>query len=403
MKQYDIDEIVKKNICNGCGLCASVFDSVEMKYDGNIRLPVSEKKMSEKEKLLFNRICPAINISTKKLVDSDELSLPIIGPMIAYYNGYSNDEQIRYRASSGGALTSFLAYLLDENIVQAVLQIKKSSNPFDNIPVISKSSHEIIECAGSRYAPTSLLIRLKEALESNECLAIVGKPCDIRGAKLYISSVPEYEKKKIVYINFLCGGMPKMIGTKKILEKLNCTKYEDLLDITYRGNGWPGRFVAKTKEKKYEMSYEDAWGDYLGRNVLLSCKLCIDSVGDSSDITFGDGWKVNDKGYPVFEDDNGIDLIIVRNKWILELLLDANRKGYLTIDKKDENEFLQIQPSQCVRRKTSNNKILAMKIMRIPFVVKDQKYINKYSYDNGKIKKIKNILGTIKRIIKYEK
>ena len=402
MKNSVIDKLIDKELCVGCGLCASLSNNkITMTVDNGLYLPKIDEEMSDEEVQKFEQICPMINQSYQKVMDNNKNFTKTVGFNIGYYHGYSTDRDIQFQAATGGGITGFLLYLIKEDIVDVVLQIKTGKDAFSCQAVVSKNANDVESCKGSRYAPSCLLSDFKNVISQFDRIAVVGKPCDLRAIDNFLASYPEYKNKLIIKINFLCGGLPKIDGTYQILNALGCDDFMNIEEITYRGNGWPGEFTAtkRDNQEKLTMSYDDSWGKYLGKNILLGCKLCIDSVGDCADISFGDGWKTNEKGYPVFNEENGIDLIITRTLLAEKLLKGASEKKYLFVEKADIGEFSKIQPSQHIRRTTAKYKLSAARVCGLPVKGIDKDYVEYISDDNIAFKKkVRSFLGTIKRI-----
>ncbi|MCA5014102.1 MULTISPECIES: Coenzyme F420 hydrogenase/dehydrogenase, beta subunit C-terminal domain [unclassified Enterococcus] len=386
-------------MCTSCGLCESVFgkEKIQLQESRGFYFPKEMAKLDKEDRSLFNSICPAINMEGK--CSQNELFDPIIGSYIGYYNGYSADEYIRWKSSTGGGITSFSNFLLEEKYVDGILHIGKGSTVFKAEASISKTVDEIIEKSGSQYMPTSLLSDILEYLKEDQIIAIIGKPCDIRAVNNLLKQFPKYQKKIFVTISFLCGGIPSINSTYSLIEQLGIKK-SAVSKLKYRGEGWPGDFsvVAGNGEQK-SVDYDEAWGKNLGRSVPLVCKICVDSVGEYADVVFGDAWESDDNGYPVFTSSNGNNLIITRSKKGDNLVKLSNEKGYLELKAEKVEQFKKIQPSQTIRRSTSEQRVIALRFtqLNIKFDLKHIKSISKNKY--SLVKKIRFTLGTFRRVI----
>ena len=120
---------------------------------------------------------------------------------------------------------------------------------------------------------------------------------------------------KILYmISFFCAGTPSYKGSYEVLQKLN-VKQEDISSFTYRGNGWLGYARATLKNgKSSQMTYDESWGNILGRHVQKYCRWCADGTGEFADISFGDGWYLDDNNKPDFEENLGRNVIFARTE-----------------------------------------------------------------------------------------
>lgn len=398
--------LIETETCVGCGLCANCFpDKIKIHFDDGCYLPVLSEALNQTEIQQLERLCPITNQKYSEMSNARSFSKET-GFYIGYYHGYSTDSDVRFRSATGGGITGLLLYLIQENVVDAVLQTRASMNPFQCETVISRTTEEILRCSGSIYAPNCLLQGLNKTLQEVERLAIVGKPCDLRAIDHYLREHTELRSKTIIKINFLCGGLPKLDSTYQVLNALGCKDPKQVESIRYRGFGWPGEFVAKLKDGSPDltMSYADSWGKYLGRDTLLCCKLCMDSVGELADFTFGDAWVTDSNGYPVFNNSDGINLILTRSRMAESIFQDKTLQKYLFIEKASVAEFKKIQPSQAMRRTTALYKMRAAKFARLPFNQVSWPYLKKISNEKlGVEKKARSFLGALKRIIRIKK
>lgn len=360
--------------------------------------------MSNEDKSFLLKYCPGINFEVN-ITDIGKFD-NIIGGYVDYIYGWAADNNLRERCSTGGGITALMCYLLDRDLIDGVIQVGKSENsPFENIVRVSRTSQEVINCAGSRYMPSSPLYDIDEIINSGGKYAFVGRPCDIRALTKYADENSNVKKAIVLKAAFLCGGFPSINATYTMVEKSGIDK-NNVKEIVYRGDGWPG--YAKVKSyigEEFKMSYNDSWGKILGPTVPLVCKLCIDSVGEYADIVFGDAWHCDSKGFPDFTEGKGRNMIIVRNSSALEYINNAIESGYLYAEARDVDvkEFRKMQPSQTMRRSLAKHKILASRACLMKLPTANNVHLNRISkVDVISKKHIKSVLGTIKRILRVK-
>jgi len=118
------------------------------------------------------------------------------------YLAWSSSEEILNRTESGGLVISLLKFALESKRVDAVLAINaRDGNRCDGIPVLITDPDEVISIAEALHCVTVNIPRyIKEYLRGafDMKLAVVSKPCDIRGIidKL---SVEQPDNKAIEY------------------------------------------------------------------------------------------------------------------------------------------------------------------------------------------------------------
>ncbi len=402
MRSNNLKIIETHQMCTSCGLCESVFgrEKLEMKLnEEGYYVPSFKQTLTDKETNLFSDMCPCLNMSGPEK-DKETNFDSIIGNYVSYYNGYSANQEIRYHASTGGGITSFCSFLLGEGYVEGVLHIGPGKNVFHAESSLSEKVEDITSKMGSQYMPTSLLINILKILQNEELIAVVGKPCDIRALDNLLKEYPELRKKVFMKISFLCGGMPSIKSTYKIISSLGAEP-EKITHMKYRGDGWPGYFKVNDLDKEFRMKYDEAWGENLGRSVPLTCKICIDSVGDCADVVFGDAWESDDNGYPVFTENAGNNLIIARNNKADNLLSLSEESGYMVLNKTDVKQFRKIQPSQTIRRSTANIRVNAIRITKLSNIKFNKEHLKNISINNFSFpKKVRFYFGTLRRIAK---
>lgn len=108
-------------------------------------------------------------------------------------------------------------------------------------------------------------------------------------------------KETIPYLfSFFCMGLPSESAQIKLLKKLECKECKSL---DYRGNGWPGFATAIDKDSKvHQITYDESWGEILGRDLMPVCKFCIDGIGEMADIACGDAWYLTSENTPDFSE-----------------------------------------------------------------------------------------------------
>lgn len=399
-KIANVSAIIKNNLCTGCGGCTQTVDDgvggMRLSEDGFLR-PFFEKELNEIDENNIVNMCPGLSV---KHADKTSDWHDVWGPLKSAGVGWSSDSSIRYKASSGGGISAVLCFLIETNKIDAVLHIGVSADdPLKNEYKISFTREQIIENAGSRYAPAAPLVGLKKAIGEGRKVAVVGKPCDIVAVRK-LCGINDWIGQHVEYcISFMCAGVPSIKGTDAVLEKMNVDK-KVLKKFIYRGNGWPGNATAITKNnEKYEMNYNDSWGKILNRYLQLRCKICVDGTGEFADITFADAWHGGSNGYPDFEESEGRSLIIIRTEKGANLLSEAVSMDYLEKEDISVGEIEKMQPYQAIRKKLAFSRILAMRIFALE--VPEYNYVDlaKLSFKAGLKANFVSFLGMTRRII----
>jgi len=320
--------------------------------------------------------------------------------VIEPFYAYSNDLALRQKASSGGMISEIASFLLEAEIVDAVIQIKVSgASQIKTEVVVSKSRDEVISCCGSRYTISSPLFDICTLLENGKRYAFIGKPCDVLAVRNWTETDSEIKEKIPVLLSFMCAGMPSKKAENRLLNELN-TSEKDCSVLTYRGNGWPGYTIATMEEKETgRMTYAESWGKILGRDVALCCRLCYDGIGEAADIACGDGWYIKN-GRPDFSEHNGRNIVFVRNEIGKTILDEMERLGIITCEKtvNPYEDLKTIQNYQYVRRTTMREKILALKLYGRSVPMYPKRMLRELGKESTLGVRGRIFLGTLKRL-----
>lgn len=381
---------VYKSFCTGCGLCASTCGTRFCLDEKGFPQPF----LSEANISFCELVCP----SSGKLWESERGN--IWGDYKRLYLGWSTDADIRKQASSGGILTAMCLYLLENNIVDGIIQTRKSSEvPYATETVVSKTRADVLQCMGSRYSISSPLKNIKQIIEIGNKYCFIGKPCDVYSLKAYMRQDEDLSEMIPLTMSFFCAGMPSVDAQKKLLAKLGSSD-EKCADLRYRGDGWPGYATATDKNgMKHWISYNESWGQILGRDVRNACRLCIDGIGVFADIVCGDAWYLKD-GKPDFSEADGRNIVFARSNAGVKLLQDAEAKGVIHLDdyKNSLENLPMIQKYQMERKATMGAMVAALRICGKPFPFYPQKVLKVFSTRASKKLKFKRFLGCLKRI-----
>ncbi|MBN2286349.1 MAG: Coenzyme F420 hydrogenase/dehydrogenase, beta subunit C-terminal domain [Tissierellales bacterium] len=392
-----IDKIIKADLCLGCGLCEAIATKEKCKMglaENGFYRPLFTKPVTREVIKTISNCCPGISIRNHR--DNND----IWGKVAEIKEAWSSDPTIRKKGSSGGILTSLAVFLLENKLVDGILQVGKSESHYlYNELKISKTREEVINNASSRYAPALVFDQMKFILDqNNDKYAFIGKPCDIAGIKNFVQEFPQYKDRVIYHFAIFCAGMPSYNGTKKIIE--NSGIQDEPVNLKYRGDGWPGFFEVKFKKNPpYKVSYNDSWGNVLGKHLGMRCKICPDGIGLLADIVAGDSWNTKD-GYPDFEESDGRSFVLIRNKKGTELFQQALAHKAIISKSLEQTKIKEIQNYQYLRRLLAGYRILAVQIFTGGLLSFKRLSLFKLSLKANFFTGISNLLGTAKRLLR---
>lgn len=254
----------------------------------------------------------------------------LLGHYIKVGLAYASNKYIRYRAASGGAVTSLLQYLLDTGLVDAVLvpRLRVSRGRVLGKYEIVYDSKRLVEFAGSVYAPVDIGDALKEVMNKNLSVAVVGLPCLIRGLRGTPQRFQLLKENIKVFLGLYCNNVPNPRALEYVARTVLKIDPEEISHVAFRGCGWPGYATITLKTgKTIRIPFQAFWGSGFGQYFYSkACFLCSDQTAELADISFGDPWTYQRNI------GTGKTLIVIRSKVGLDIVENAVRSGYLVFE-----------------------------------------------------------------------
>ena len=282
--------ICKKEECTGCASCLNVC-----KY-GAIRMTPDEEGFSypliDGKKCIdcqaCQKVCPA-----NKRGSSSARPLEI-------YSGWSIDEDVRMKSSSGGAFTVLAEYVLNsEGVVFGCMLNEHLVAVHDYIEKVE----DIEKLRGSKYVQSEIkynYLKAKEFLNEGRLVLFSGTPCQISGLNAFLRR--DYEN--LITVDIICHGVPspmlfedykRYIKEEKKITEIRNIQFRDkkkswiLFNIKIQG------IDKSTNEGKvyYGGWLKDKWiRGFLSDNFLRkSCYHCkYSNIQRISDFTIADWW-----------------------------------------------------------------------------------------------------------------
>lgn len=377
--------------CVGCGLCEGSGNAVMVENEEGFMRPTFKVGTSFDAVASF---CPVVNLPT--IYDENPW-----GRCERAYLGWSSNELIREKASSGGVISSILKFALEKGYIDHVLHVgADSSDPLYAKPVVSSSANDVLNRSGSRYVSCSSVAGLSMIDETKGRFAVVGRPCEIRALDVYLKTHRELASKVVFTLSFFCAGLPSRKAARRLLDKMGASK-DELTSFSYRGDGWPGYATAILVDgRKLRLSYDESWGSVLGRDIEDYCKFCFDGVGEYADISAGDAWQTNPDGTPNFSEGEGRNVVFARTHKGFELIEDAIREGAITLDAFSDWQYLKgIQKAQYERKCLLRSRLRIMRLFGKRTCSARVNSLESYAAAMPLSKRVKTALGLIKRLM----
>jgi coenzyme F420 hydrogenase subunit beta len=316
--------------------------------------------------------------------------------VLGTWEGHATDPEIRFRGSSGGALTALGAYCVEVLGMHGVLHIGQDpDDPIRNRTRLSRTRAELLAATGSRYSPASVCNGLGLVEAAPAPCVVIGRPSEIAAVRNACKLRPALAPKVGVTLSFFCAESPSTRGTVALLDKLGIER-ESVRGLRYRGLGWPGHFaptVSGDSEPCPKLTYRESWA-FLQAYRPWSVQLWPDGTGELADISCGDPWYEEPDGK-----NPGFSLVVARTERGREIIEGAIAKGYLTLTLAENWKLVKSQSGLVGKKGSVWGRRLALRLLGLPVTRLAGLHLwhcwRQLSFDE----KLRSTLGTIRRIL----
>jgi len=366
----DISNIVKQNLCTGCGICAAICPT------GSLRMQLNEEGefipflgLGCDECNLCPSVCPQLTWSynsqhINKILSKEFSAILGSSDELNTFAGDAVDLGRRRRSSSGGILTLMLQHLLDSEKIDAAIVVG-SANPSNKVlfeAKIVRTTEELEKCAGSKYYPIELSNALCELKSTKEVAAIVGLPCHVRAIRLLMEKSKGFNNQIKYIFGLVCGHGVSTHFTDMLITATGVSS-NSVDMVVYRGKQSSktasdyvfsaykhGRIIGKPISFNTSL-YGAAWM----RRIFVprACDFCTDVFAEEADATFMDAWLPE-----YINDPRGTSLIISREKRVKKILKELSEQKLANL--------WEVTPDDIIRSQTG---VIHFKRELLPFRV----------------------------------
>ncbi len=329
-KWRSIQAITDNKICCGCGACKVICTTSAISFIFGTRFnypKIDKTKCINCKKCL--EVCPSSFLLKGTM---PEITYEPAPSGTTAYLIHSSDAHIRHEAASGGFITSLLIYLLENGTINGSIVARcEGKNPLIAESFIARDKRSIISACGSKYAPVSNLIVLRDILKGSGRYAFVGTPCMLEGLVRLERYFPELRQKIVLKVGIVCAGMASRLSTKNYIEQDGKVAISDVRKICYRGDGWPGRFRVFGEGGAILMDRPLIGGSLIhvvGVDHYLRCENCLDHWANFADIAVSDPWSEEMIG----SEREGRSAILVKRKAGHDTVSAGVNAGYFISD-----------------------------------------------------------------------
>lgn len=394
----NVSKTVSDHLCVGCGVCQDVcpVNCISIEH-GNTNYPIVDNNACvECGKCL--KLCPGKGVNLKKrayelFTEGEFKENEYLGRYLNCYSGYSTDNNVRYHCASGGCLSQFLIYLLDKEIIDgAVVTAFKENAPMTPYTYVARTKEEVLNGKSSKYCVVSYDGITKDIKRNPGKYVLVGLPCHIQAFRK-LADVDKCVRESIIgYFPIFCSSNKNMDSQKYILWRYKID-IKSLMEFAYRDEGCLGKMFFRDKNRTPLCEPIDFLDFYRGMRAFFNvprCNVCSDFFGELGDVCFGDLNKDDKDDDPI-----GVNSIIVRSDYWLDLLKMCCIDGYLKLYEIDEQKMIDAQ-TYCSSYKKGEGFYATMNLRKI-FGYKNPLYDNLHDIHPG----FKAYLKAVEKVVMY--
>lgn len=258
---------------------------------------------------------------------------------------HSTDTGTRHNATSGGIGSAIIYYLFNTQRIKSTISFKYQPENLEYAPYIINDINDY-NVSGSIYHEISLVKFIKENISKIEppfaCFAL---PCQVTP----ILNLLEKANIKAYVFELTCSSQQSIEATQYLVKRAGISPNE-ILNIKYRGGGWPGGIRITTKDKK-EIFYHNnnsLWTKIFHSHLFIQprCFFCGTDKGTNSDIQLADPWGIDSLNSQT----DGRSMCYIKSGRIAAILTEMHDKGLISYEKSDKQNFIRSQAGTLIRK-----------------------------------------------------
>lgn len=303
-----LKEVVNKEICCGCGVCAGVcpHKALTMQFNqyGEYN-PVLTGTCVDCG--LCEKMCPFLSGNPNE----DDIGAALYGeiehiqhrPETGYYLnsyvGHAPDEKVHWDGASGGMVTWTLCELLRRDEIDYVITVASNPAPDKLFQfVVVSTPEEVCACSKSAYYPVETSEILQHVLRNEGRYAMVGLPCVCKAVRLAQRNSKKLRERITILLGLVCGKLPSSFMPEFLMRRVGvdpgaCRR----VSFREKESGKPSHVhLFKAFDSNEEELCSIYWHEGYSKAYMYeyfklnSCNVCEDGFAECSDAVFMDAW-----------------------------------------------------------------------------------------------------------------
>lgn len=288
------NEVTAQRICCLCGTCAAFCDKIKINEGEGGR---KEPRFIEN----YDTVCglcyafcprtflPLPEIERRIFGEERKREGDILGVYRSAHVVRSKKADTIKRGQDGGAVTSLLAYALDEGLIDCAV-ITTADNQWKPVTKVARTYEELKEGAGTKYTLYPSVIGVREAIEGGcEKIGFVGLPCQVQGLRKVQTAEQPYDvgiEKVQLVIGLFCMENFTEALLDFVVKQCAGGSLEDVSKFGIKGDD-----LLVSEKETFSIPLDEI-KSYVGEG----CLVCMDYTSELADISVGsvgseEGWS----------------------------------------------------------------------------------------------------------------
>jgi formate dehydrogenase subunit beta len=234
----------------------------------------------------------------------------------------STNENILENCENGGAVTSLLLSLLEEDKIDGILNLKKQDSVYDGMPSYITTKEELLETSGSLHCAPIMTSDIIAKYLKDEKIAVTTKPCDAMAIDEILKR-HGLNRDNLYMIGLNCGGTVSPLVAEEMIKLFYDVDPEDVVSEEIN----KGKFIIELNNgEEKSVKIDDLEDEGYGRRK--NCQRCELKVPRKADVACGN-WG-SSKGYTFVE---------INTPKGEELIQNAIDKGYIEVKEPSDKQI----------------------------------------------------------------
>ena len=296
MNQNTVEVTAKTGLCSSCGMCINICPkgSITWEREKGMYYPFVNNATCIGCGIC-KKICPGIGFSYGSVSLTEEEAAT--GNVIASYNAWSKDAEIRHVSASGGVVSTIISQLLTQGSYDVAFCV--DSYKYDEQLTTREVRLEDLEKSlkdstfpKSRYLPISHENAVAYVKNNRDKRVVfIGTSCAVRG---FLNVIEHFklDRSKYLVIGLFCDKVFNY-NVNNYYQQDKFTKGKKIEKIHFKNKesgGWPGNMKLMFSDGTSEYLDKEERGKVKEYFMPERCLYCIDKLNIMADISLGDNY-----------------------------------------------------------------------------------------------------------------